>query len=46
MYREAFVLADIDGLPNATVGERLGLSLSEVNSRLYGARLLMREALA
>jgi RNA polymerase sigma-70 factor (ECF subfamily) len=45
MYRRPFVLADIDGLANAEVGEVLGLSLPAVKSRLHRARLLLREAL-
>ncbi len=45
-YREVFVLADIEGLPNAAVSQRLGLSLPAVRSRLHRARLMMRQALA
>ncbi len=45
MYREVFVLADVEGLPNATVGQRLGLSLPAVKSRLHRARLMLRQAL-
>jgi RNA polymerase sigma-70 factor (ECF subfamily) len=45
-YRGVFVLADIDGLPNATIAEMLGLSLPAVKSRLHRARLLLRDALA
>ena len=45
-YREVFVLADVEGIGNAPVGERLGLSMPEVKSRLHHARLLMRQALA
>jgi RNA polymerase sigma-70 factor, ECF subfamily len=45
-YREVFVLADVEGLPNATVSQRLGLSLPAVKSRLHRARLMMRHALA
>jgi len=44
-YREVFVLADVEGLPNATVGQRLSLSLPAVKSRLHRARLMMRQAL-
>jgi len=46
LYREVFVLADVEGLPNAAVGQRLSLSLPAVKSRLYRARLMMRQALA
>jgi RNA polymerase sigma-70 factor (ECF subfamily) len=45
MYRVPFVLAYIEEMPNAEVGELLGLSLPAVKSRLYRARLLLREAL-
>src|SRR4051794_27032788 len=45
LYRHAYVLADVEGLANAEVGELLGLSLPAVKSRLHGARLLMRAAL-
>jgi len=41
-----FALADVEGLANADVGARLGLSLPAVKSRLHRARLLMRSALA
>jgi RNA polymerase sigma-70 factor (ECF subfamily) len=44
--RNVLVLADVEGLPNAVIGERLGLSLPAVKSRLHRARLLMRDALA
>ncbi len=44
-YREVFVLADVEGLSNAEIGERLELGLSAVKSRLHRARQLMREAL-
>ncbi len=45
-YRSVFVLADIEGLPNAEIASRLGLSLPAIKSRLHRARLLMRDALA
>jgi RNA polymerase sigma-70 factor (ECF subfamily) len=45
-YREVFVLAVVEGLPNAAVGSRLGLGLAAVKSRLRRARLMLREALA
>jgi RNA polymerase sigma-70 factor (ECF subfamily) len=44
-YRVPFVLSYIEGMPNAEVGELLGLSLPAVKSRLYRARLLLRESL-
>ena len=45
MYRVVFVLADVEGLPNAEVGERLGMSLPAVKSRLHRARAMLRETL-
>ena len=45
-YRDVYVLADVEGLPNAEVGELLGLGLAAVKSRLHRARMMMREALA
>ena len=46
LYRDVYVLADVEGLPNATIGDMLGLSLPAVKSRLHRGRLLMRDALA
>jgi RNA polymerase sigma-70 factor (ECF subfamily) len=46
IYRDVFVLADVEGLANAEVGGLLGLSLAAVKSRLHRARLLLRAALA
>jgi RNA polymerase sigma-70 factor (ECF subfamily) len=46
LYREVFLLADVEELPNADIAERLNLSLAAVKSRLHRARLLMRDALA
>src|SRR5262249_30107284 len=46
MYRGPFVLSDIEGMPNAEIGELLGLSLPAVKSRLHRARLLLRDALS
>jgi len=40
------VLADVEGLPNAEIGEMLHLTLPAVKSRLHRGRLLMRTALA
>jgi len=45
-YRDVYVLADVEGLANAEIGEVLGLSIAAVKSRLHRARLLMRDALA
>ncbi len=46
MYRDVFVLADVEERPNQEVADLLGLSLPAVKSRLHRARLLMRQALA
>jgi len=46
IYRDVYVLADVEGLPNAEIGELLGLNVPAVKSRLHRARLLMRSALA
>jgi RNA polymerase sigma-70 factor (ECF subfamily) len=45
-FREVYVLADVEGLPNADIGDALGLSEPAVKSRLHRARLRMREMLA
>jgi RNA polymerase sigma-70 factor (ECF subfamily) len=41
-----YVLADVEGLPNAEIVDTLGLNVPGVKSRLRRARLLMRRALA
>src|SRR5205823_12154959 len=46
LYRDVYVLADVEGLPNQEIGDLLGLSLPAVKSRLHRGRLLMRGALA
>jgi RNA polymerase sigma-70 factor (ECF subfamily) len=46
MYRDVFVLADVEQLPNAEIGDLLDLSLPAVKSRLHRARLMVRDALA
>jgi RNA polymerase sigma-70 factor (ECF subfamily) len=45
-YRTVFILADVEGLSNAAIGERLGLGLAAVKSRLHRARARMRNILA
>lgn len=45
-YRDVYVLADVEGLPNAEIGEMLELSVPAVKSRLHRARLMMRDALS
>jgi RNA polymerase sigma-70 factor, ECF subfamily len=46
VYRDVYVLADVEGLAGADVGAVLGLRLGAVKSRLHRARLLLRAALA
>ncbi len=46
IYRDVYVLADVEGLPNQEIADMLGLSIPAVKSRLHRGRLLMREALA
>jgi RNA polymerase sigma-70 factor (ECF subfamily) len=46
IYREVFVLADVQELPNAAVAELLGQSLPAIKSRLHRARQLLRQELA
>jgi RNA polymerase sigma-70 factor (ECF subfamily) len=45
MYRGVFVLSDVEGLPNAEIADRLGMSLAAVKSRLHRARAMLRDAL-
>jgi RNA polymerase sigma-70 factor (ECF subfamily) len=45
-YRAVFILADVEGRPNAEVAGLLRLSLPAMKSRLHRARLLMRASLA
>ena len=46
IYRDVYVLADVEGLPNQEIAEMLGLGVPAVKSRLHRGRLLMRESLA
>jgi RNA polymerase sigma-70 factor (ECF subfamily) len=46
LYRDVYVLADVEGLNNPEIADLLGLSVPAVKSRLHRARLLMRHALA
>ena len=46
IYREVFVLSELEQLPNADIAERLNLSLPAVKSRLHRARQALRERLA
>lgn len=45
-FREVYVLADVEGLPNQEIADLLGLSVPAVKSRLHRARLRMRDSLA
>jgi RNA polymerase sigma-70 factor (ECF subfamily) len=45
-FRDVYVLADVEGLPNAEIADMLGLSVPAVKSRLHRARLRMRDSLA
>jgi RNA polymerase sigma-70 factor (ECF subfamily) len=45
-FRDVYVLADVEGLPNNEIAEMLELSVPAVKSRLHRARLRMRDALA
>ena len=45
-YRDIILLSDVEGLPNAAIGEMLGLGLAAVKSRLHRARQKLRDALA
>src|SRR5262245_14898294 len=42
-FRDVYVLADVEGLPNNEIAEMLDLSLPAVKSRLHRARLRMRD---
>jgi RNA polymerase sigma-70 factor (ECF subfamily) len=46
IYRDPYLLADVEGLSNADIAEVLDLSMAAVKSRLHRARLLMRNLLA
>jgi RNA polymerase sigma-70 factor, ECF subfamily len=46
MYREVFVLSDVEQMSNAEIAEILDLSVPAVKSRLHRARLMMRDRLA
>ncbi|HKI35933.1 MAG TPA: sigma-70 family RNA polymerase sigma factor [Gemmataceae bacterium] len=45
-FRDVYVLADVEELPNAKIAEVLDLSVAAVKSRLHRARLLLRKRLA
>jgi len=46
LYREAFVLRDLEELPTAEVAEVLGLEPAAVRQRVHRARLMLRGYLA
>ncbi|HEY6943945.1 MAG TPA: sigma-70 family RNA polymerase sigma factor [Candidatus Acidoferrum sp.] len=46
IYREAFVLRDVEGLSAEEAAEALGVSVPALKSRLLRGRLMMRERLA
>ncbi len=46
IFREVYVLADVEGLPNPEIADMLGMSVPAVKSRLHRARQRMRDALA
>jgi RNA polymerase sigma-70 factor (ECF subfamily) len=45
-YRTAFVLHDMEGLPNPEIAELLSISLPAVKSRVHRSRLFLRHRLA
>jgi RNA polymerase sigma-70 factor (ECF subfamily) len=45
-FRDVYVLADVEGLPNHEIADILGLSVPAIKSRLHRARLRMRDLLA
>jgi RNA polymerase sigma-70 factor (ECF subfamily) len=45
-FRDVYVLADVEGMPNSEIGEMLKLSVPAVKSRLHRARTRMRDLLA
>lgn len=46
IYREVFVLRDVQGLTTEEAAEALGIAIPALKSRILRARLMMREALA
>jgi RNA polymerase sigma-70 factor (ECF subfamily) len=45
-YRTAFVLHDVEGLPNPEIARMLRISLAAVKSRVHRSRLFLRQRLA
>jgi RNA polymerase sigma-70 factor (ECF subfamily) len=46
MYRDVYVLADVEGLPKVEIASLLGMGVPALKSRLRRARLMLRDALA
>jgi RNA polymerase sigma-70 factor, ECF subfamily len=46
IYRDVYVLADVEQLSNPEISTLLGINLPAVKSRLHRGRMLMRDALA
>jgi RNA polymerase sigma-70 factor (ECF subfamily) len=46
LYREVYVLGEVERVPNAEVALRLGLSVPAVKSRRHRAKMLLRRVLA
>jgi RNA polymerase sigma-70 factor (ECF subfamily) len=45
-YRTAFVLRDVEGLPNLEIAQTLQVRLGTIKSRVHRARLFLRRRLA
>jgi RNA polymerase sigma-70 factor (ECF subfamily) len=46
LYRDVYILAELEGLSNAAVADLLAMEVSTVKSRLHRARLFLREKLS
>jgi RNA polymerase sigma-70 factor (ECF subfamily) len=46
LYRTAYILAEIEGLPHQEIASLLEVTVAAVKTRLHRARLVLREALA
>jgi RNA polymerase sigma-70 factor (ECF subfamily) len=45
-YKTAFVMHDVEGMPNPEIAETLGISLPAVKSRVHRSRLFLRQRLS
>jgi RNA polymerase sigma-70 factor (ECF subfamily) len=45
-YKTAFVMHDMEGMPNPEIAEILGISLPAVKSRVHRSRLFLRQRLS